>query len=570
MVTELTANHSAYYIDDSDRARARRCWPTAGTTTCSRSTSRSATTTRSARSTRTRRSRCSTSTSATARARARSPPPTGAALTAAENAWLDYYVKGVGSEPADARGGVDILTSKCPVNSAGTRYHAPSWAQLAPGEIRDRRRRGADDRRARHRRRRTRSRPATSARRPSSADNAVGRDLQGPGGDERLHARGLADDHRQARRQGRQRHGRGAAVRRRRRHAAADRARRVSARSASAPARRSRSSSCTRRPGPSSPATCSSSSCWRRTRRTCARRPASSRSRSATCSCGCRSSTRPARDLGGRDRGRRPAAKYFPPGYKLAREYATEAHRRRRRHRAGHAVADAGRAGVASARSRRASTREYTASTTATVISTAGDAALTVVRSRPPDERHVRAPAAAARRARARRRGPGRCPTRRRRSRSSQRIGAADAAAHRHLRQDADLHSVDDESVELVAEGGGGPAPFALVGTSRPLAPSMPLLATCPDFSTARVGAWAVLVSAEAPAASEPVSATAAVTASSGGTDPPRPLPLRAPARRAPPRSGSRHRRTGSVPCRDRTADRAFSHVRMRTSLSRR
>jgi hypothetical protein len=60
----------------------------------------------------------------------------GAALTAAINAWLDYYVKGVGSEPADARGGVDILTSKCPVNTAGARYHAPTWAQLAPGEIR--------------------------------------------------------------------------------------------------------------------------------------------------------------------------------------------------------------------------------------------------------------------------------------------------------------------------------------------------------------------------------------------------------------------------------------------------
>ena len=59
-----------------------------------------------------------------------------AALTAAENAWLDHYVKGVGPEPADARGGVDILTSKCPVNSAGTRFHAPTWAQLAPGEVR--------------------------------------------------------------------------------------------------------------------------------------------------------------------------------------------------------------------------------------------------------------------------------------------------------------------------------------------------------------------------------------------------------------------------------------------------
>src|SRR3954471_9673833 len=37
-----------------------------------------------------------------------------AALTAAENAWLDHDVKGVGNEPADARGGVDILASKCP------------------------------------------------------------------------------------------------------------------------------------------------------------------------------------------------------------------------------------------------------------------------------------------------------------------------------------------------------------------------------------------------------------------------------------------------------------------------
>jgi hypothetical protein len=59
--------------------------------------------------------------------------PDAAALVAAESAWLDYYVKGAGTQP---RGGVDILTSKCPVNSAGTRYHAPSWAQLAPGEIR--------------------------------------------------------------------------------------------------------------------------------------------------------------------------------------------------------------------------------------------------------------------------------------------------------------------------------------------------------------------------------------------------------------------------------------------------
>ncbi len=40
-------------------------------------------------------------------------------------------------------------------------------------------------------------------------------------------------------------------------------------------------------------------------------------------------------------------------------------------------------------------TKDYAASTTATVISTAGDAALTRLRPRPPDERHVRAAVAA-------------------------------------------------------------------------------------------------------------------------------------------------------------------------------
>ena len=59
-----------------------------------------------------------------------------AALVAAENAWMDYYVRGIGAEPADARGGVDVLTSKCPVSGAGTRYHAASWALLSPGEVR--------------------------------------------------------------------------------------------------------------------------------------------------------------------------------------------------------------------------------------------------------------------------------------------------------------------------------------------------------------------------------------------------------------------------------------------------
>ena len=68
----------------------------------------------------------------------------GAALTTAINAWLDYYVKGVGSEPADARGGVDILTSKCPVNTRGRALPRADVGADRPGRDPDRRRRGAD------------------------------------------------------------------------------------------------------------------------------------------------------------------------------------------------------------------------------------------------------------------------------------------------------------------------------------------------------------------------------------------------------------------------------------------
>ena len=197
-----------------------------------------------------------------------------AALTAAENAWLDYYVKGVGSEPADARGGVDILTSKCPVSGAGTRFHAASWALLAPGEIRidgaaaqtivapgtraeqrvHLRRRLHDDGRApttrapRPTRSRRRRRAYTLAGSPTivakldvkgANDMVAARLYDVDGATQRLIARGVQRP--------------------------LDAGRRPDA---------SRSSSCTRRPGPSSPATSSSSSCSRRTRRTCARPPA--------------------------------------------------------------------------------------------------------------------------------------------------------------------------------------------------------------------------------------------------------------------------------------------------------
>ena len=60
-----------------------------------------------------------------------------AQLEARRSAWFDYYVKGIGSEPADAVGGVDAFTTTCPGSSpsAGP-FHADSWADLAPGEIR--------------------------------------------------------------------------------------------------------------------------------------------------------------------------------------------------------------------------------------------------------------------------------------------------------------------------------------------------------------------------------------------------------------------------------------------------
>ena len=55
---------------------------------------------------------------------------------AAENAWFAYYIRGEGSEPAGAHGGVTVISSHCPVSAAGQEYKASNWASLAPGEIR--------------------------------------------------------------------------------------------------------------------------------------------------------------------------------------------------------------------------------------------------------------------------------------------------------------------------------------------------------------------------------------------------------------------------------------------------
>jgi hypothetical protein len=61
-----------------------------------------------------------------------------AKLANAQNAWFKYFVKGEGSEPAEAHGGVRAITSFCPqtAGGSGTEFDAPNWASLHPGEVR--------------------------------------------------------------------------------------------------------------------------------------------------------------------------------------------------------------------------------------------------------------------------------------------------------------------------------------------------------------------------------------------------------------------------------------------------
>jgi len=56
------------------------------------------------------------------------------ALRAEENAWFDFYIKGVGTEPAS---GATAYTQTCPGNApAAGPFTAGNWASIAPGEIR--------------------------------------------------------------------------------------------------------------------------------------------------------------------------------------------------------------------------------------------------------------------------------------------------------------------------------------------------------------------------------------------------------------------------------------------------
>jgi predicted acyl esterase len=55
-----------------------------------------------------------------------------ALLADRQRAWFDYYLKGQGTAPEQD---VEVLTTTCGGPSAGP-YEAPSWARLAPGEVR--------------------------------------------------------------------------------------------------------------------------------------------------------------------------------------------------------------------------------------------------------------------------------------------------------------------------------------------------------------------------------------------------------------------------------------------------
>jgi hypothetical protein len=71
--------------------------------------------------------------------RSASSPSTSevAALNTAQNEWFEYYVRGQGSEPANAHGGVTAITSACTseTTTTGQTYKAANWASLAAGEI---------------------------------------------------------------------------------------------------------------------------------------------------------------------------------------------------------------------------------------------------------------------------------------------------------------------------------------------------------------------------------------------------------------------------------------------------
>ncbi|MEA2127044.1 MAG: type transport system ATP-binding protein [Solirubrobacteraceae bacterium] len=64
-----------------------------------------------------------------------------AGLFGAEGEWMDYYVRGLGVAPVDAKGGVNVIPSGCTDDTSGSTsaadaaVHAASWALLAPGEL---------------------------------------------------------------------------------------------------------------------------------------------------------------------------------------------------------------------------------------------------------------------------------------------------------------------------------------------------------------------------------------------------------------------------------------------------
>ena len=66
--------------------------------------------------------------------RGQNKPDVTGALVAAENAWMDFYIKGVGAQPPE---GVTTYTQTCPSTApSGGPHTSSNWATMAPGEVR--------------------------------------------------------------------------------------------------------------------------------------------------------------------------------------------------------------------------------------------------------------------------------------------------------------------------------------------------------------------------------------------------------------------------------------------------
>ena len=130
MRDELTTHHSSYYIDHS-QPPAPLLISNGWADDFFRPTSRSASTTGTRTQFPIAAIRCSTWTSGTSAGRTRRRTRASAA-DSREEAWMDYYVRGMGSPAAPPPRGGGAHPDLPELGSRRRPYSAPSWAQPRP------------------------------------------------------------------------------------------------------------------------------------------------------------------------------------------------------------------------------------------------------------------------------------------------------------------------------------------------------------------------------------------------------------------------------------------------------